>query len=281
MRYLKPLVVMAFVVLTASWALAGQTPGTGIDGTVHDLRLNYPAASNVPERMCVYCHVPHNAYKLSPANNGPGLNVGGGIQAPDEFDYLPLWNHELPLVASTYTPYYPGPGAPTTGPKAPQSVLNGMTIGSVSLLCLSCHDGSIAVNSYGRDPNNTPNPWLPNDAQFAGNTLINNQFVVGKDQYLGNHHPIGFDYDSVQTADIEIRPKTYDMTGAGGGYPATTISDHLYNNKMECATCHSVHNTGNSGEALLWRSDVNSELCVTCHAKAPYTAAPAPPAPPQ
>jgi len=51
------------------------------------------------------------------------------------------------------------------------------------------------------------------------------------------------------------------------------VRDHLYgagNNMMECATCHSVHNTSNSGEALLWRSDQNSELCLTCHAKGDY-----------
>jgi len=40
---------------------------------------------------------------------------------------------------------------------------------------------------------------------------------------------------------------------------------------MECGTCHAVHNKGNTGESLLWRSDQNSELCLTCHAKGLYT----------
>jgi predicted CXXCH cytochrome family protein len=40
---------------------------------------------------------------------------------------------------------------------------------------------------------------------------------------------------------------------------------------MECSTCHSVHNKGNGGETLLWRSDQNSELCLTCHDKGLYT----------
>ena len=39
---------------------------------------------------------------------------------------------------------------------------------------------------------------------------------------------------------------------------------------MECSTCHSVHNKGNTGETLLWRSDQNSELCLTCHDKGLY-----------
>ena len=38
-----------------------------------------------------------------------------------------------------------GPGRPLTGPKALQA-FNAMTPGSSSLLCLSCHDGSVAVN---------------------------------------------------------------------------------------------------------------------------------------
>ncbi|HEY3349170.1 MAG TPA: cytochrome c3 family protein [Thermoanaerobaculia bacterium] len=36
---------------------------------------------------------------------------------------------------------------------------------------------------------------------------------------------------------------------------------------MECGTCHSVHNKGNTGESLLWRSDAQSRLCLTCHDK--------------
>ncbi|MFI5395332.1 MAG: cytochrome c3 family protein [Candidatus Binatia bacterium] len=51
---------------------------------------------------------------------------------------------------------------------------------------------------------------------------------------------------------------------------AGTVRDHLYGpggTRMECATCHSVHNTGNTGETLLWRSDAGSRLCLTCHDK--------------
>jgi predicted CXXCH cytochrome family protein len=54
------------------------------------------------------------------------------------------------------------------------------------------------------------------------------------------------------------------MGGAG------FVRDHLYgegSSKMECGSCHSVHNKGNSGETLLWRSDAGSRLCLTCHDK--------------
>ena len=50
----------------------------------------------------------------------------GILYSPDVFDYLPLWNHTL-QTDYTYTPYYNGPGAPTTGSKASQAILLGMS----------------------------------------------------------------------------------------------------------------------------------------------------------
>lgn len=247
------------------------TPGAGINGTVHDLGtahdgMDYTAMpADTLDRSCIFCHAPHNTYRLSPANGGPG--VGGGPQAPDDFDYLPLWNHELTGNSASYTMYQNGPGAPTVGPKASQAIQNGMTIGSNSLLCLSCHDGSVAVNSYG-------NADQPTASQSSGGATIGAQYIIGKDNYLGNHHPIGFNYDDAQAVDTEIRAADTAMLGSAG-----SVRDHLFgagNSQMECGTCHAVHNKGNTGETLLWRSDVNSQLCLTCHDKGddPGTAIP-------
>lgn len=238
-------------------------PGTGINGTVHDLGtshngMNYVAIpADTQQRVCIFCHAPHHSYRLSPANGGPGAGVGSGPQAPDAFDYLPLWNHELTGNFASYTMYQNGPGAPQVGPKASQAVQTGMTPGSTSLLCLSCHDGSLAVNSYG-------NPSQPLTSQSSGGGTIGAQYMIGKDNYLGNHHPIGFSYDAAQALDNELRP-----SGAASMGGAGLVSDHLYGatNQMECGTCHSVHNKGNTGETLLWRSDTNSRLCLTCHDK--------------
>jgi predicted CXXCH cytochrome family protein len=237
-------------------------PGTGINGTVHDLStvhngMNYVASPADPlKRICIFCHAPHNTYRLSTAAGG------SGPQAPDAFDYLPLWNHQLQSNYN-YTMYDNGPGAPTQGPQASQAILNGMVPGSSSLLCLSCHDGTVAPNQYG-------NPDQPVTSQSGGGLTISSQYQIGKDKYLGNHHPIGFNYDGVQVADPGIRSADTAMLT-----PTTFVRDHLLgtgNQYMECDTCHSVHNKGNSGERLLWRSDQNSELCLTCHDKGIYTA---------
>ena len=266
-RYARAFLVVALGVSVASTALAFTAtydPGTGINGTVHDLGtshngMNYTALpADSLQRICIFCHAPHNAYKLSPANGGPGIGVGGGPQAPDAFDYLPLWNHELTGNYATFQMYQHGPGAPQLGPKASQAIQNGMNPGSTSLLCLSCHDGSVAVNSYG-------NSWQLSRSVRNGGGTIGAQYIIGRDNYLGNHHPIGFSYDKVQAVDTQIR--SADTATLGG---AGVVRDHLLgpgNTQMECGTCHSVHNKGNTGETLLWRSDVNSQLCLTCHDK--------------
>lgn len=263
----RGLVVVALGLSFGSTAWAGTDPGTGIDDTVHDMALSFPASpTDTLNRKCIFCHAPHNTMRLSPANGGPG--VGSGDQAPDDFDYLPLWNHELTDNAGAYTMYQNGPGAPTEGSKASQAILNTMTPGGASLLCLSCHDGSVAVNSYG-------NASQPLSAQSSGGATLNGTpYQIGKDNYLGNHHPIGFNYDDVQADDTEIRQADTAQLGSAG-----SVRDHLLgagNTQMECATCHSVHNTGNTGEALLWRSDEESRLCLTCHDKGtdPGTAIP-------
>jgi predicted CXXCH cytochrome family protein len=244
-------------------------PGTGINGTVHDLStahngMNFVGApTDGQQRVCVFCHAPHTTAELSVANGG--ATTRRGSQARDAFDYLPLWNHEPTAGSAAFTMYQNGSGAPTRGPHASQAIAAGMAPGSSSLLCLSCHDGSVAVNTYG------------NVAQLAdngGGARITGPYLIGSGNYLGNHHPIGFNYDAVQVSDREIRPADSATLGAAG-----TVREHLLgpgNTQMECGTCHSMHNMGNTGEQLLWRSDEKSQLCLTCHDKGFYFAAATP-----
>lgn len=241
----------------------GYTPGAGILGTPHDLAtahhgMGYENPADPLDRVCIYCHAPHNTYKLSPANNGPGAGIGAGPMAPDDYTYLPLWNHTVTVEA--FTMYQNGPGAPTVGPKASQAIdQNPLGPGPSSLLCLSCHDGSVAVNAYG------------NSAQLAHSRgpidggRIGVVYQIGKDGYLGNHHPIAFNYDAVAAVDGDIVSADVASFGAAGA-----VRNHLYgagNDQMECGSCHSVHNKGNGGETLLWTTDTASGLCLTCHDK--------------
>src|SRR5262245_6040545 len=92
-KYITGLFVVAIMVLVASLASAytGQyVPGSGINGTPHDLSRNvngmtYAAVPADPlTRICIFCHAPHNAYRL----NGTGIGAGPEVADP-AYDYLP------------------------------------------------------------------------------------------------------------------------------------------------------------------------------------------------
>ena len=209
--------VVAMGLMTASFALAADgtqndsnttyttTAGTGINGTVHDLSSNhngisYLSSTDTLQRICIFCHAPHNTVRLDAGAGGTGsVAAGSGPQANAAFNYLPLWNHQTTANYASYTMYENGNGAPQIGPKASQAILNGISApGGVSLLCLSCHDGSVAVNAYG-------NADQPSLSRSSGGSTMGAGYIIGQGNYLGNHHPIGFDYDAVQSVDTQIR----------------------------------------------------------------------------
>lgn len=232
--------ILSFAVI----AMAGSAPGTGIKQTSHDLSSGGKGmlwdggtlADPSLDRVCIYCHTPHFA------ENPAGALATG--------NYLPLWNHTLSAVA-TYGLY--------TNGAAPSDIAHQLNAtlgqpGSVSKLCLSCHDGTVAVNSYGVNGFSKP--------AVAGK-MVSGRFLIGTN--LSNHHPIGFDYNAVAAVDDEI----YDSSAAlGGSNPyGLVINDLLWNGKMECSSCHDVHNTKNEGQKFTWVEDYQSALCLTCHKK--------------
>lgn len=255
------------IIATVQPVWAGRAPGSGIAGSPHDFTrmAGLSALAGKPTSACVFCHfqdsVDMQSASAMAVNDARGNTyrrasvLAGGAYA-DDSDTTPLWNPELTANFKSYGMYQNGPGGPTRGKKASQAVTNGMRPGSSSLLCLSCHDGSIAINQYGNSSQLS---------ESSGRVTATGLHLIGSGSDLTNHHPIGFDYDAVQAVDREIR--FADMATLGG---AGTVRDHLSgagSTRMECGTCHSVHNTGNTGESLLWRSDRDSRLCLTCHDK--------------
>lgn len=252
----------------------GKTPrtaGTGINYSVHDLRrensfqIGYKAIpDDYLDRLCIFCHAPHHAYRLN------GSTTGTGPVAPDDYTYLPLWNHVT--TNEVFQEYYNGPDEPVSGMKRSQAIDYFDRIGSVSLLCLSCHDGTVAVNAYGNAPQD------PRSISRGGSRM-GLQYRIGGDGNLTNHHPIGFSYAAAAGIDLEILPLAqalyeHDIDTAIGATPSvsvTKVSDVLPGGKMECNSCHAVHNKGNTGEKLLYVSDQNSNLCFTCHDKGSKT----------
>ena len=180
-----------------------------ISGSAHDFHAD---TWNTTGEICVVCHTPHNAI--------------AGV--------TPLWNHELSNVSS-YTPY--------------TSTTLDATVGQPdgnSKLCLSCHDGTVALDNFG--------------GTTTGSDFITGAANLGTD--LSNDHPISFTYDDdLATTDGGLFPPSTTDSGLGG----TIAADMLFAGELQCASCHDVHNAGI--DYLLVKSNVGSALCLTCHNK--------------
>jgi len=289
---MKKVLLLAFIVMTGVFLMISPasaintgytgedsaTAGIGITNTVHDLRqantfLSDTYAGATPDylnRICIFCHAPHHAYRIAGSSEGTGPIAGS------DYTYLPLWNHAT--TTTTFDPYDNGAG-PLQGAKMAQSMDPAIfeAIGAVSLLCLSCHDGTVGVNEYGNDTQDSRSRGSATGAAaFITAGGSGNQYAIGLQGNLKNHHPIGFNYDLVAADDPEI--ESADAAFFTNNYGSTPVRDHLYVNQgtglaqnMECATCHAVHNKNNGGEKLLYVSDANSNFCLVCHLKGDVT----------
>lgn len=121
-----------------------------------------------------------------------------------------------------------------------------------SKACLTCHDGAIAL------------------APVAGciDCHKNSGHTPG-DRNLSNDHPVSFTYNStLAQADGALQdPNTTPISGWSG---KTIRQGMLYQDRMECPTCHDVHATkGDSATAdhLLLVDNKTDKLCLTCHIK--------------
>jgi len=182
-----------------------------IVGSAHDFSDD---AWNTTGQIGIVCHTPHNA--------------------DSTITNAPLWNHET--TVATFTTYTSATMNATTGqPDAS------------SKLCLSCHDGTVAVDNFGD--------------QTGGTHFITGNALVGTD--LNNDHPISFVYDAaLASADGGL----YDPTNTNSGLGGTISDDMLIDNQVQCASCHDVHN-GSGVANLLRKSNAASALCLTCHNK--------------
>jgi len=212
--------------LNASRWVAGASLLTatqlGVAGTIAGSAHDFTTAAWSGGRICVACHTPHNS------------NTSVSV--------APLWNHRN--STATYTLY--------TSPTLRASV--GQP-GGLSKLCLSCHDGTVAVDSFGAT---------------TGTTTISAESNVGT--ALNNDHPVGFTYNTaLATANGSLfDPASKSVTvGSGGQTKSGTIAATiLYGGQMECSSCHDVHNTFTvGGSGLLKISASSSAICMACHNK--------------
>ncbi|HXD43391.1 MAG TPA: cytochrome c3 family protein [Ramlibacter sp.] len=223
--------------------------------------------------ICVFCHTPHGA---------------------DTSAAVPLWNRTLPAPTSFQT--YDSLGTSTLdGRVAP--------VGSVSIACLSCHDGVTSMSAV----INAPGSGTTGDAAWQAGAWTGANQTAGKisaglitniGQDLRNDHPIGIQYGgggitatapTAATRDVDFkRPATQvigttrvwwvDTEGTPNNTrqktdmmlytraPATGYTGQTDSEPfVECASCHDPHNSTNS--TFLRISNAGSAVCLSCHVK--------------
>ena len=191
------------IVLAVALTVGGTARAASMVGTAHDLSARGWGSNQI----CIFCHTPHNAAAAQLA---------------------PLWNHGS--TVATFTLY-----SSTT-----LNAIPGQPAGT-SKACLSCHDGTVAIDTYGTR---------------TGTNTMTGAALVGID--LSNDHPVSFTYDStLATADGGLVTP--------GSASLVTVGIPLFGGNLECASCHQVHDNTNGN--FLRVSNAGSALCLKCHTK--------------
>ncbi|MCF6281921.1 MAG: cytochrome c3 family protein [Candidatus Polarisedimenticolaceae bacterium] len=223
-----PTIMGAAIVATALIGLSGQAVA-GISSTKHNLSDTGTGDINSdnPE-ICVFCHTPHNAIK----NNN-----------------IPLWNHTLSVTASygVYTsPTFDGADVADVGGIVEATA-------TVTNLCLSCHDGTVALNAMNNPSNNHLVTTMAGTGLDVGGTKIDGARSTNLGADLTNDHPVNF---------------TYDDAADTGLVAAGTLTDvRLFSGKVQCASCHDPHASDPATQPFLRFTMDGSGLCLKCHNK--------------
>ncbi len=240
MKRLVSACIVAGLVFVAAGNLSAQAGTPAIDGTEvantpHNLG-DWEVVTGAHTRadvydlggVCVYCHYPHNASTSAP-----------------------LWNR-----ADPGGPYnmYDSPTIDMTIAGAPQAV---------SLACLSCHDGTVALDAVSNVPLGVTGYASTGNAITYCTTGCHNGTGgepdfrggnVGTD--LSDDHPISVTYDPTQDTDFQ---SIANAQTAGAVFYGTGVD------QVECGSCHNPHTEGN--RPFLRVSNADSNLCYACHIK--------------
>ncbi len=202
--------------LLKTWTLLLMIPSIALSqsivNSVHNLSVTGPGTvkASSESEICVFCHTPH---KSSPRK--------------------PLWNREDPGL--TYTIY--GSSTTQASPGQPDGA---------SLLCLSCHDGTIALGNV---------LSKPAPIEFSGGITMMPSGNKNLSTDLSDDHPVSFLYNSaLSAADGELSDPAV-LTG-----PVK-----LANERVQCTSCHDPH-VDLYGQFLV-ATNQNSDLCLYCHQK--------------
>jgi predicted CXXCH cytochrome family protein len=208
----KVSILRFFFVLILILFIQTNAISQSVVNTVHNLSTGGPGntKSLSEDEICIFCHTPHT----------------GSTQSP-------LWNKGE--SGSNYTLYN----------SSTIQAVAGQPDGS-SILCLSCHDGTIALgNILSRN----------NRIDFNEGTSIFNRNPSNLTTDLSDDHMISFEYNS-------------SLAYRDGGLKDPMQLNHpvtLEKGKVQCTSCHDPHS--NKFDQFLVVSNQFSSLCISCHDK--------------
>ena len=233
----------------------------GFVGSKHDLSArsgSADAGADVVETdLCVFCHTP------------------SGV-ADRETD--PLW---VPSSAGDGYQRYADLGTAMLGGKS-------RVVGSVSISCLSCHDGTQAADAIINAGGSGPGFWVPGSGFAASDWLrghpVNVEYARGAcNGVVGGCDPTapgpaGADFNPASYANINGVPQWWVDTR--GGTALREKSDMILYTRgsgngaggnrspsVECASCHDPHNADSTPVSFLRMNNAGSHICSSCHAK--------------
>ena len=209
-RSTKPLLALAAITLLTA----------GVSETKH----NFSSPTHSPNayfwgtrQVCVFCHTVHN-----------------GDQATAQ-----LWNHEVD-GAQPYDMY----DSPTMDMNIALTPHNG------SIICLSCHDGTIAVGAL----RSSKSPVSMMNVGARGEIPDNQRGHIGID--LSGMHPVSVRYQATSSMGKKgVRWPPLDAEGVVG--PDA-------NGFVQCTSCHDPHGS-RSERYPFWRKTTFSAVCKVCH----------------
>jgi len=180
--------------------------GTILD-TKHNLSSSGPGDVRAlnEDRVCIFCHTPHNGTPMTP-----------------------LWNRQITEGINYNTYDSTTFNVELSQPSGP------------SRLCLSCHDGTVALGAAINSVRDAINMTME---------LTGRESMLGVD--LSDDHPFSFAYSDAQPHNSELM--------------STPPSDlRLYSgDSIHCSTCHNPHD--DTFGMFLAVSNTNSQLCLKCH----------------
>ncbi len=262
------------VLSTCFLSLVASNVGAGVFDTKHNLSstaVSGASSFSGTREICVFCHTPH----------------GGDASAA-----VPLWNRNL------------DPGGFATYDQMGTTTLDARIepVGSVSLACLSCHDGTQAMDTLlnepgsGRDVAGFSNGIWSGQAAAVEGRLGSPDVVTNLGKDLTNDHPVGVQYagggyslsnpvgpgydPDFLPANSEIRgvSRVWWVDSAGGSVAFERTDIKLYTRigtggihagepqpYVECASCHDPHVDYNP--TFLRIDPAGSQVCLTCHNK--------------